>query len=176
MPIGKSSINRVAAGLENPDAAPMNLETPAVSEVTVALEKKIVESTAATAPEKGEETVATKIEKKTVKSTAKKPTAKKPVEKKAAEKKIEKKPVEKKPAAKKPTAKKAVEEAKAPELIGQAVAAPAAKKRGRKPGSKNKAKTVKIPAVAAVAPVKAPAANDSFAAVAIGQKLPVHLL
>lgn len=175
MPIGKSSINRVAAGLENPEAAPMNPEeTPAA--VTVEIEKKIVESTA-TAPtaEKSEETVATKVEKKIVKSTAKKPAAKKPAEKKAAAAKKETKKPAKKAAAVKI---EAAEEKKAPELVGQAVAAPAPKKRGRKPGSKNKpkvavAETVKAPAEKA-APKKR--VKDGFGTVAIGQELPVHLL
>ena len=151
MPIGKNSINRVAAGLENHDAAPMTLEK-APAAVTVETEKTIVESTAAEPiVEVGEETAATKIEKKIVKSTAKKPAKKKPAKKAEAP---------------------AVEEKKAPELVGQAVAAPAAKKRGRKPGSKNKPK--------AVAPVvkkqEAPKKTEGFTAVAIGTDLPVYLL
>ena len=79
---------------------------------------------------------------------AKKPAAKKPTAKKAA---------------KKPASKKKEEKKEAPELVGQAAAAP---RRGRKPGSKNKKpyqrKTVR------------PAA--AFGKVAIGEALPVYLL
>ena len=173
MPIGKNSISRVAEGIESPNAAPMNVvETPA--EVTVEVEKKIVESTAeAITPEKGEATVATEIEKKIVESTAKKPATKKPATKKPATKKAAPKTA-KKPAAKKAEGAPAAEQTKAPELIGQAVAAPAPKKRGRKPGSKNKPK-------AAVAPVaeskpRTRRVAKAASAIAIGEELPVYLL
>lgn len=90
------------------------------------------------------------------KDEAEKP-AKKPAKKPAAKKTTAKK------AAKKPAAKKKEEKKEAPELVGQAAAAP---RRGRKPGSKNKKpyqrKTVR------------PAA--AFGKVAIGEALPVYLL
>ena len=149
MPIGKSSISRVAEGLDGANAAPMAELTPATE-----VEVKTVEATASAPVEKKQdEAPATAVEKAIVKKTAKKPA---------------KKAEEKKPAAKK-TVKKAApaEEKKAPELIGQAVAAPAAKKRGRKPGTKNKP-------VAAPAPVAKKA--DGFGKVAIGDAMPVYLL
>ena len=152
MPIGKSSISRVAAGLDNENAAPLVADTPATE-----VEKKIVEATseAPVAPEAGD-TAATTVEKTIVKSTAKKKTpAKKPAVKKAAPKKAEEKPAEEK---------------KAPELIGQAVAAP--KKRGRKPGSKNKPKAAPV----AVKAPRAAAKKAIPATVAIGEELPVYLL
>ena len=158
MPIGKNSINRVAAGLDSENAAPMAAEIPSVE-----IEKTIVEGTAATA----EPTPA--AEEKTVE---KKPTAKKPAAKK---------PATKKPAAKKPAEEKPAEEAApavAPELVGQAVAAPAPR-RGRKPGSKNKKK----PVAAAKAPTRkanriprAPETAQAFLTVSIGEDLPVYLL
>ena len=156
MPIGKSSISRVAAGLDNENAAPLVTDTPATEG-----EKKIVEATsdAPLAPEAGE-AAATTVEKTIVKSTAKKTTAKKPAAKKAAPKKATEKKAEEKPA----------EEKKAPELIGQAVAAP--KKRGRKPGSKNKPKA----APAAVKAPRAAAKKTALSAIAIGEELPVYLL
>ncbi len=162
MPIGKNSISRVAEGIESPNAAPMNVtETPA--EVTVEIEKKVVESTAA-APtaEKGEVTPATQIEKKIVESTAKKPAAKKPAAKKTAPK-----------TAKKTVKAPAAEQTAAPELIGQAAAAPAPKKRGRKPGSKNKPKTA---APVARKPRTRRIARPASPAIAIGEELPVYLL
>ena len=154
MPIGKNSISRVAEGLDSANAAPLAAEMPVAETPATEVEKKIVEATseAPLTPEKGE-TVATAVEKKTVKSTAKKAPAKKPAAKKATKK----------------TEEKATEEKKAPELVGQAVAAP--KKRGRKPGSKNKPK--------ATVAVKAPrvvAAKPAISAVAIGEELPVYLL
>ena len=159
MPIGKNSISRVAEGLDSANAAPLAAEMPVAETPATEVEKKIVEATseAPLAPEKGE-TVATTVEKKTVKSTAKKAPAKKPAAKKT-EKKAEKK-VEDKPA----------EEKKAPELIGQAVAAP--KKRGRKPGTKNKPKA----ATAAVKAPRAVAKKPAVSAIAIGEELPVYLL
>ena len=172
MPIGKNSISRVAEGIESPNAAPMNVvETPA--EVTVEVEKTIVESTAAATPEKGEATTATEIEKTIVESTAKKPAAKKPAAKKPVKKAAAKKAAPK--AAKKEEKAPAAEDKKAPELIGQAVAAPTPKKRGRKPGSKNKPKTV------AVAPTERKPRTRRVAAkasslIAIGEELPVYLL
>lgn len=149
MPIGKSSIHRVAEGALGENAAPLTVETPAVEveqESVTAVAEPPVEVEAGDTP-------ATTVEKTIVRSTArkaKKPAAKKPAAKKAV--------------AKKPAAKKTVdEEKKAPELIGQAAAAtPAPKKRGRKPGSKNK------PA--------APATVRAQGAVAIGEDLPVYLL
>ena len=158
MPIGKNSINRVAAGLDSENAAPMAAEIPSVE-----IEKTIVEGTAATA----EPTPAT--EEKTVE---KKPTAKKPTAKK---------PAAKKPAAKKPAEEKPAEEAApavAPELVGQAVAAPAPR-RGRKPGSKNKKKPVaaaKAPARKANRIPRAPETAQAFLTVSIGEDLPVYLL
>ena len=152
MPIGKSSISRVAAGLDNENAAPLVTETPATE-----VEKKIVEATsdAPVAPEAGD-TAATTVEKTIVKSTAKKKApAKKPTAKKAAPKKAEEKPAEEK---------------KAPELIGQAVAAP--KKRGRKPGTKNKPKAAPV----AVKAPRAAAKKAALSAIAIGEELPVYLL
>ena len=157
MPIGKSSISRVAAGLDNENAAPLVTDTPATE-----VEKKIVEATsdAPLAPEAGE-AAATTVEKTIVKSTAKKkapakkPAAKKEAPKKAAEKKAEEKPQEEK---------------KAPELIGQAVAAP--KKRGRKPGTKNKPKAAPV----AVKAPRAAAKKAALSAIAIGEELPVYLL
>ena len=152
MPIGKSSISRVAAGLDNENAAPLVTDTPATE-----VEKKIVEATsdAPIAPEAGE-AAATTVEKTIVKSTAKKKApAKKPTAKKAAPKKAEEKPAEEK---------------KAPELIGQAVAAP--KKRGRKPGTKNKPKAAPV----AVKAPRAAAKKAALSAIAIGEELPVYLL
>ena len=163
MPIGKNSINRVAAGLDSENAAPMAAEIPSVE-----IEKTIVEGTAATA----EPTPA--AEEKTVE---KKPTAKKP----AAKKPATKKPAAKKPAAKKPVEEKPAEEAApavAPELVGQAVAAPAPR-RGRKPGSKNKKKPVaaaKAPARKANRIPRAPETAQAFLTVSIGEDLPVYLL
>ena len=164
MPIGKNSINRVAAGLDSENAAPMAAEIPSVE-----IEKTIVEGTAATA----EPTPA--AEEKTVE---KKPTAKKP----AAKKPATKKPAAKKPVAKKPAEEKPAEEAApavAPELIGQSVAAPALKKRGRKPGSKNKKKPVaaaKPAARKANRIPRAPETAQAFLTVSIGEDLPVYLL
>ena len=158
MPIGKNSINRVAAGLDSENAAPMAAEIPSVE-----IEKTIVEGTAATA----EPTPA--AEEKTVE---KKPTAKKPAAKK---------PATKKPAAKKPVEEKPAEEAApavAPELVGQAVAAPAPR-RGRKPGSKNKKKPVaaaKPAARKANRIPRAPETAQAFLTVSIGEDLPVYLL
>ncbi len=154
MSIGKTSINRVAAGLENEEAAaPLQAEIPAV-----AVEKKIVEGTAATAEKK---------------PAAKKPAAKKPAAKKpAAKKPAAKKPAEKKPTEKKAEGKETKEAAVAPELVGQAVAAPAVR-RGRKPGSKNKPKAQKKPAARIPRAVET---VHSFYGVAIGEELPVHLL
>lgn len=144
MSIGKTSINRVAAGLENEEAAaPLQAEIPAVT-----VEKKIVEGTAATAE--------------------KKPAAKKP----AAKKPAAKKPAEKKPTEKKAEEKETKEATVAPELVGQAVAAPAVR-RGRKPGSKNKPKAQKKPAARIPRAVET---VHSFYGVAIGEELPVHLL
>ena len=161
MPIGKNSINRVARGLDEA-AMPMTAEVAVTTEVT----SVEATATAPAIPEK-DDTVPTAIEKTIVKSTAKKPAAKKP----AAKKPTAKKAAPKAPAADVTEAK---EEAKAPELIGQAVAAPSPKKRGRKPGSKNKKK----PAVAAPKrrvgrPARKPAAATAFA---IGEELPVYLL
>ena len=149
MPIGKKSILRVAEGALGENAAPMTVETPAAE-----VEAKTVAAVAATpVVEEAGDAPATTVEKTIVKGTAKK-----------AAKPAAKKPAAKKPAAKKATAKKPeAEEKKAPELVGQAAAAtPAPKKRGRKPGSKNK------PA--------APVAIPALGAVAIGEELPIYLL
>ena len=79
MSIGKNSINRVAAGLDNEEAAPMTTEIPSVE-----LERTIVTGTAEEAEKKpAEKKPAAK------KPAAKKPTAKKTEEKKAEEKKAE---------------------------------------------------------------------------------------
>lgn len=109
-----------------------------------------------------EETPSVAIEKAIVEGTAqgaeKKPAAKKPAAKK---------PAAKKTTAKKPASKHAI----APELDGQSVAAPAAR-RGRKPGSKNKKpaakKATRIP--------RAPAIAKTLHGVSIGEELPVYLL
>ena len=135
MSIGKTSINRVAEGLDGAGAAPMSTEIPSVE-----LEKTIVEGTA----EKAE----------------KKPTAKKPAAKKPAEKKAEEKPAEENK-----------EATVAPELVGQSVAAPAAR-RGRKPGSKNKKTAAKQPAAKRTYTRRV----QRVARVAIGEELPVYLL
>ena len=160
MPIGKNSINRVAAGLDSENAAPMTVPT--------AVEKTIVEGTAEAATE-APVTTPTEVETAIVEGTAekKKPAAKKPRTKKAPETEA---PAEATPA----------EATVAPELVGQSVAAPAAKRRGRKPGSKNK-KTVaaKKPAITtrkANRIPRAPETAKSFLAVAIGEDLPVYLL
>ena len=152
MPIGKNSIGRVAAGLDSANAAPLTPDTTPATEV----EKKIVEATseAPVAPEVGDAPAVT-VEKKTVKSTAKKAPAKK-----TTTKKTEAKPAEKADA----------EEKKAPELIGQAVAAP--KKRGRKPGTKNAPKAAAV----AVKATRVAAKKTTLSAVAIGEELPVYLL
>ena len=157
MPIGKSSISRVAEGALGENAAPLSVDTPA-TEVEVKTVTAIAETPAT--PEKGD-APATTVEKTIVKGAAKK--------KPAAKKTTAKKPAAKKATPKKPTAKKAeAEEKKAPELVGQAAAAtPAPKKRGRKPGSKNKP---------AAAPVVAPHAVSAPGAVAIGEDLPIYLL
>lgn len=159
MSIGKNSINRVAAGLDNENAAPMTVAT----EVEVA----IVEGTAEAAAEAPVATP-TEVETAIVEGTAekKKPTARKPRTKKTTETEA---PAEAAPA----------EATVAPELVGQSVAAPAAKRRGRKPGSKNK-KTVAAKKPAAPRKTnripRAPETAKSFLAVAIGEDLPVYLL
>ena len=159
MPIGKNSINRVAAGLDSENAAPMTVAT----EVEVA----IVEGTAEAAAE-APVTTPTEVETAIVTGTAekKKPAAKKPRTKKTPETEA---PAEAAPA----------EVTVAPELVGQSVAAPAAKRRGRKPGSKNK-KTVAARKPAAPRKTnripRAPETAKSFLAVAIGEDLPVYLL
>lgn len=159
MPIGKNSINRVAAGLDSENAAPMTVAT----EVEVA----IVEGTAEAAAE-APVTTPTEVETAIVTGTVekKKPAAKKPRTKKTPETEA---PAEAAPA----------EVTVAPELVGQSVAAPAAKRRGRKPGSKNK-KTVAAKKPAAPRKTnripRAPETAKSFLAVAIGEDLPVYLL
>ncbi len=159
MPIGKNSINRVAAGLDSENAAPMTVAT----EVEVA----IVEGTAEAATE-APVTTPTEVETAIVTGTVekKKPAAKKPRTKKTPETEA---PAEAAPA----------EVTVAPELVGQSVAAPAAKRRGRKPGSKNK-KTVAAKKPAAPRKTnripRAPETAKSFLAVAIGEDLPVYLL
>lgn len=152
MSIGKKSINRVAAGLDNENAAPLSIPT--------AVEEAIVEGTAEAAAEATLDTP-TAVEEAIVKGTAKKKPAAK------------KKTTAKKPAAteKKEEAKSEAAETVAPELVGQSAAAPAAR-RGRKPGSKNKKKATpratRIP--------RAPETAKAFLAVAIGEDLPVYLL
>ena len=164
MSIGKNSINRVAAGLDNENAAPMTDVT-----VPTAVETAIVEGTAKAAAETPV-TTPTEVEAAIVEGTAeaavKKPAAKKPRTKKTPETET---PAEAAPA----------EATVAPELVGQSVAAPAAKRRGRKPGSKNK-KTVAAKKPAAPRKTnripRAPETAKSFLAVAIGEDLPVYLL
>ena len=161
MPIGKNSINRVAAGLDSENAAPMTVPT--------AVEKTIVEGTAEAATE-APVTTPTEVETAIVTGTAEKATEKKTAARKPRAKKTTEAPAEAAPA----------EATVAPELVGQAVAAPAAKRRGRKPGSKNK-KTVaaKKPATTTRKVNRIPRAPEtakSFLAVAIGEDLPVYLL
>ena len=159
MPIGKNSINRVAAGLDNENAAPMTDVT-----IPTAVEKAIVKGTAEAAAE-APVTTPTEVEEAIVSGTAEAAT--------------ETPAAEEAPAA---------EASVAPELVGQSVAAPAAaqKRRGRKPGSKNKKKVEEVkpaaPRKATAAPRKAaripraPETAKSFLAVAIGEELPVYLL
>ena len=161
MPIGKNSINRVAAGLDSENAAPMTVPT--------AVEQTIVEGTAEAAAE-APVTTPTEVETAIVEGTAEKATKKTTTARKPRTKKTETS-AEAAPA----------ETAVAPELVGQAVAAPAARRRDRKPGSKNK-KTVVAKKPAATTTRKAnripraPETAKSFLAVAIGEDLPVYLL
>ena len=149
MSIGKNSINRVAAGLDSEEAAPITTEIPSVE-----LERTIVNGTAEEAEKKPAE---------------KKPAAKKPSTKKPAAKKTETKKTEAAPAAAPPVA---------PELEGQAVAAPT--RRGRKPGSKNKTTAKKTAAKRTPTPVEPRRRTvrvvKALSGVAIGEELPVYLL
>ena len=163
MPIGKNSINRVAAGLDSENAAPMTVPT--------AVEKTIVEGTAEAATE-APVTTPTEVETAIVEGTAEKATEKKTAARKPRAKKT--------PETEAPAEAAPAEVTVAPELVGQSVAAPAAKRRGRKPGSKNKKTVAAVKKPAAPRKTnripRAPETAKSFLAVAIGEDLPVYLL
>ncbi len=161
MSIGKSSINRVAEGLDAENSMPLNMVLSPEEKA-----EKPAEVPAAPAAEP--------TPKKKKAPARGKPAA---AEKESAEKTPEQQAEDKRYAAEE-------QAGVAPELIGQSVAAP--RKRGRKPGSKNKPKVAaervekekKAPRKAEVEAIPAPAEQkkQNNGCISFTEELPVYLL